>query len=172
MSTIINNSSTPGPLDPLALNSDSALNKDHASESSLNTTLAHQGDIITGGNKENLRVVFCSNLDFSMNFEEVTLLTKQYGKIEKIRLKIAENETTFNAYIVFNDYTAADKAHLNLNGHNVNGLVLQTKLYDIKNLKEDSFDYIPEDVSVSKPERKAPSPIWFVATYKKDKDNF
>ena len=119
---------------------DPGLNKDAASDSYMNQSPGHQGGNTTGGTKENLRVLHCSNLDFSMNFEEVDILSKQFGKVERIRLRIADSEK-LDAYIVFDDKKSAENAHCYLNGHNLNGLILQTKLFDIQNLKDDPFDY-------------------------------
>lgn len=158
---------------PLLADDNGEIN-DPASGFSLNTAPAHQGGKTSGGSSETLRVVFCKNLDFTMNFEEVALLSKKYGKVEKIRLKIAENESTLEAYIVYNNNAAAESACIHLNDHKVNDLILQAKLYDVRNLKDDPFDFFPEDVSDALPQidRPAPAPIWFVATYKENSDNF
>ena len=150
------------------------MNKDFDSGCTSGKTLGHQGGNSTGGMSENLRVLFCSNLDFGMNFHELEMLTRQYGKIEKIRLKSGDNETTLDSYIVYKSSSSAVKAHSCLNDHEVNGLVLKTRLFNILNLKNDPFDYYPEDPRYSVPTvvRKAPTPVWFVVNYKDGKENF
>ena len=68
------------------------MNKESPLDLSLDETLERQGVKNTGGNNAYLRVLHCSNMDFSMNFEEVAhMLFKQFGKIERIRLKLTEN---------------------------------------------------------------------------------
>ena len=107
-----------------------------------------------------------------MNFEEVHMLFKQYGQIERIRLKLTENERSLDSYVVFISSDSAEDAHNKLGGHTVNSFTLRTRLFDVRNLKDDSFDYFPEDDSPVFVERKAPMPVWFVATYKDDKENY
>ena len=151
---------------------DHSFNKESPSDLSLDGALGHQGVKNTGGSNAYLRVLLCSNMDFSMNFEEVHMLFKQYGKIERIRLKLTENERSLDSYVVFISSDSAGDAHNKLGGHTVNGFTLRTRLFDVRNLKDDSFDYFPEDDSPVFVERKAPMPAWFVATYKDDKENY
>ena len=150
---------------------DLGVNMDNPSGPSSEQSLAHQGDELTGGISDYLKVLHCSNLDFGMNFEEVELLARQFGEIEKIRLLVAESGKTLNAYIVFKSSAAAGKAHSKLNGHKVSDLVLQTCLFNVRNLKDDPFDYYPKSTDMNI-ERKAPVPIWFVAKYKEGTNNF
>ena len=58
--------------------------KDHPSGSSPSYSLGHQGDNSTGGG--NMRVLYSHNVPFAMNFEVVSLMAKEYGKVGKIRL--------------------------------------------------------------------------------------
>ena len=137
----------------------------------MDGALGHQGVKNTGGNNAYLRVLYCSNMDF-MNFEEVHMLFKQYGKIKRIRLKLTENERSLGSYVVFTSSVSAEDAHNKLGGHTVNSFTLRTSLLDVRNLKDDSFAYFPEDVSKDFVKMKAPMPVWFVATYKDDKENY
>ena len=123
------------------------MNKESPSDLSLDETLRHQGVKNAGGNNAYLRVLHCSNMDFPMNFEEVHMLFKQFGKIERIRLKLTENETSLDSYVVFTSSDPAADAHSKLGGHTVNSFTLRTRLFDVRNLKDDSFDYFPEDDS-------------------------
>ena len=132
------------------------------------STLGHQGVQNTGGKIKHSRVVYCQNMNFSMNFEEVHLLSKQFGKVERIRL--VENGLSLDSYIVFCTSASAIEAQSRLDGHSVNNCTLKTRLFDEKNLRYDANDYLPEDDTPI--ERKAPLPKWFVATYKEGQDNF
>ena len=166
----------PPPVDDLGAQSsssvdDPAMNKDKDKDVS-NSSPRHQGEENSGGNKESLRVLYCTNMDFSMNFEAIHMLTKQYGKIERIRIKLSENENSIDSYIVFEDSESAANAHRYLNGHSVNNFNLGTRLFDVCNLKDDQFDYFPEDHSIPVVERKAPVPVWYVATYKDGRENY
>ena len=67
-----------------------------------------------------------------------------FGKIERIRLKLSEIETSLDSYIVFACSDSAADGHSKLNGHTVNGFTLRTRLFDVCNLKDDSFDYFPK----------------------------
>ena len=81
-----------------------------------------------------------------MNFE-VHMLFKQFGKIERILLKLTENERFLDSYVDFTSSDSAEDAHSKLGGHTVNSFTLRTRLFDVRNLKDDSFDYFPEDDS-------------------------
>ena len=151
---------------------DHGVNKESPSDLSPDETLGHQGVKNTGGNNAYLRVLHCSNMDFSMNFLEVHMLFKQYGKIERIRLKLSDSEASLDSYVVFTSSDSAADAHSKLGGHTVNSFTLLTRLFDVRNLKDDSFDYFPEDDSPVFVEKRAPMPVWFVATYKDEKENY
>ena len=88
---------SPGPPDNLTHNltprfpdDDHGLIKDSPTDNSLalldltkQKTLGHQS-VKSGGRNVNLRVLFCTNLNLSLDYEEVHLLMKQYGIVEKI----------------------------------------------------------------------------------------
>ena len=150
---------------------DTGLNKDSPNDSSPSKSPGHQGETSTGGNAANMRVIYCKNFPFAMNFEVIYIMAKEFGKVERIRLKIADDETSFDAYIVFDNNESAQKASMMLNGHKINDKPVQTKLFDINNLREDPFDYIPE-VKLPTIVRKPSMPVWFVATYKKGCENY
>ena len=151
---------------------DHGMNKESSSDLSTDETLGHQVIKNTGGNNAYLRVLHCSNMDFSMNFLEVHMLFKQYEKIERIWLKLSESKTSLDSCVAFTSSDSAADAHGKLGGHTVNSFTLRTRLFDVRNLKDDSFDYFPEDNSQDFVERKAPMPVWFVATYKDEKENY
>ena len=138
---------------------DHGVNKVSPSDLSLDKTLGHQGVENTGGNSAYLRVLHCSNMDFSMNFLDVHMLSKQYGKIERIWLKLSESETSLDSYVVFTSSDLAAHAHSKLGGHTINSFTLRTRLFDVRNLKDDSFDYFSEDDSQDFVKRKTPMPV-------------
>ena len=147
------------------------MNTESPSDLSLDEALGQQCVKNTGGNNAYLRVLHCSNMDFFMNFEEVHMFFKQFGKMERIRRKLTESETSLDSYVVFTSSNSAANAHRKLGGHTVNSFTLQTRLFDVCNLK-DSFDVFPEDDSQDFVERKAPIAVWFIATYKDDIENY
>ena len=130
----------------------------------------HQGGNSTGGKSENLRVLYIRNLTYELNYESLSLIGKKFGVVERLRLKIGQ-DNTFDAYVVFNNKESAENAHAKLNGYIVNDLALHTKLFDINNLKEDPNDYYPE-TSTPVIVRESPEPVWFVAHYKPGNDNY
>ena len=103
---------------------DHGVNKESPSDLSPNETLGHQGVKNTGGNNAYLRVLHCSNMDFSMNFLEVPMLFKQYGKIERIRFELSDSETSLDSYVVFTSSDSAADADSKLGGHTVNSFTL------------------------------------------------
>ena len=58
--------------------------EDSPSDISLDVSQGHQGDKIAGGNMENCKVLYCSNLDIALDYEDIYLLMKQHGRVEKI----------------------------------------------------------------------------------------
>ena len=62
---------------------------------------------------------------------------------------------------------------MQMDGYSVNS-VLRTKLFNIDNLKDDPFDFIPRDVEnkTNEKPRKASSSVRFVMIYKGSRENF
>ena len=96
---------------------------------------------------------------------------KRFGEVQRIRLILGRDNSTFDCYVSFSSSMSAAKAKDDLNGHNVNGCTLQTKLFQIENLRDDPYDFIPPKSNVDKVKRAAPPPVWFVATYKEGAAN-
>ena len=137
-------------------------------------TLGHQSVEPTGGNNPNLRVLHCCNVDTSLNYQDMYLLVKKFGEVERIRMKLTSDEACFNCFIIFKSSKSAFHANNFLNGHSVNDCTLKTKLFNVSNLQEDPHHYIPEEIysSEKKPSRSCPHPLWFVATYKSGRENY
>ena len=113
---------------------DTSSNKDSSSGFSLVYSLEHQGDKVTGGRIENCRVLYCSNLDITLDYSDVFLLMKQHGRIEKIKLKAVDEGKCYDGYVLFSAHKFAVLAHRYLNGHSVNGKSLRTSLYNEENV--------------------------------------
>ena len=151
---------------------DSSTNMAAALDSSKIKTPGHQGDENSGGVKVGYKVVFCSNMPISVDYELVYLLVKQYGKISKIRLVLDNSKSSYNCYVVYENEKEARKAKEHLHNHSVNGNTLKAETYHINNLRDDPYDFIPRqspDTEII--ERKSEIPRWFVASYKKDEEN-
>ena len=137
------------------------------SDSIEQNSQGHQGEISTGGNNVNLRVLWCTHMSLSTNYEELYNVFKVSGEIDRIKLKLTNDEKHFEAFITFHDFKAA---------HLAQGLSLyKTKVISTKNLKEEDSDFIPtlymKTESIEQIERQKPSPVWFIASYKEGRDN-
>ena len=47
----------------------------------------HQGDRITGGNVNNMRILYSCNIDIMLDYEDVYVVMKQYGESGKDKVK-------------------------------------------------------------------------------------
>ena len=73
------------------------LNKENALDNSQ--VPGHQGSKNTGGKKETCRVLYITNLDFSMNYVAIHMLCKQFGNVERIQIQLDESESRIDSYI-------------------------------------------------------------------------
>ena len=132
---------------------------------------AHQG-VASGGN--GARVFFCSNINTDMDYEEVYMIFKDYGIIERMKLKLSSDKKTFNCFILFNSSTSANKAN-SINGHIVNDFAIHTKLCCTNKFSKEPHDFIPADLGYSEQspsvDRKPPPPIWYIASYKEGRES-
>ena len=151
---------------------DSGSNKESLFNTSLDETPGRQGESKTGGIKMGFKVLLCSNMSITVDYEQVHLLMKPFGEIVRIRLRIDDSQNGFNCYVVYEDESSANKASDHFNGHSVNDNVLKTRLFHIDNFKNDPLDYFPENVNDTEViERLSTPPEWFVASYKEDQEN-
>ena len=136
-------------------------------------TLGHQGGK-SGGN-ENLRVLWCSYMEFWLNYEAVYDAFKIFGIIERIKLKMGKDEKYFEAFITFRDAISAGLAHEKYDGSCSEKSQYKTKLMSSKNLIDEDDDYIPRlyiDAEDKKQiQRQRPIPYWHIASYKEGKEN-
>lgn len=162
---------SPNSIDP-SLDTTLDLNKDSASDLSTGKSLGHQDDKITGGKNIGLRVLFCTNMPITLDYEEVYLLMKSQGEIQRIRLILSSDKNSFDCYIVYKSSASAIKAQEYFQGHLINDAALSTRMFHIDNFKEDPYDFLPQVESETKvKDRMLAIPKWFVASYKRGKEN-
>ena len=146
--------------------------KDSPTGPSLDISLGHQGDKITGGND---RVLFCANINLSLDYEQLHIFLCQFGDIERIKLKLATDKKSFVCYATFASCVSAQKANRNLNNYSLNDSVLRTKVYSTKSVCEEPFDFVPTTptnmADSNDLNREPPLPIWYVASYKDGGEN-
>ena len=118
---------------------------------------------------DSIRVLHCSNIDISLDYEDVYLLMRQFGTVERIKLRATDEGKCFDGYVLFSSHENANSAHLSLNGHLVNDKVLRTKLFSTYNIVFSYSDFSPEEMDPdklhTKQERKQPTAKWFVGEY-------
>ena len=166
---MLRNFCVPSPdLDDPTTPTTSGATKAPPSDGSRTEAPGHQGDRHTGGNLENRRILYSCNIDITLDYEDVYVLMKQYGKIERIRLRVADKGKSYDCYVLFSSSSSAHLAHESLNESLVNDKKIRTKLFD--NMKFDPTDFVPEDMDPNKPGRKQerdnPKAVWHVAEYK------
>ena len=131
-------------------------------------TPGHQGVDSSGGN--DVSVLFCTNISTELDYEDLYLVFKQYGAIERIKLRLSANKKRFVCYILYNSNNSASKACKYMNGHLVNEFVIEAKLCSRDRFHKEPHDFIPEDLGYSDEtveiDRTPPLPIWYVAAYR------
>ena len=174
MDSGISNASTPGPLDTSAPLTTPSANTDSPSDSSLDLMKdRHQSDNKPGGNNDNERVLWCNNLDSSFNYLRLVNLFKEFGIIERIKLKLT-GKNIISAFITFVSNVSAKKAkEFIINQDNMNSSSFS--IINSKNLIDEVTDYIPklstEDIPKESINREKCNPMWFVANYKDNYNN-
>ena len=174
----VNDPPSPGHSDGLngtTFDDDHGLTTDSAPDNSLNQSPGHQGVYNTGGNDINMRVLYISNVNLSLDYQGLYLIMRKFGIIERMKLKNAKDKRSFVCYTTFKEKNSAVRACNDLNDHSINDSVIKTKLFSIKNLSDEPFDFIPKEDFDSMDEdiatREPPLPLWHVATYKDGKEN-
>ena len=119
--------------------------KDSASGTSLTNAPGHQGGQNTGGIVPGHRVLFCNNMSISVDYEQVYLVMKSYGKIECMRLALDKSKTSFECYVIFEDEISAKKAKEHYHNHAVNNCILKTRIFHIDNFIKDPLDFTPQN---------------------------
>ena len=100
----------------------------------------HQG-AKSGGTNENERVLWCSNLDLSYNYQKLHDLVKDFGAVERIKMT-PQSGITYNAYVTFYKRDSALDAHKELSTSEQNGRQIPTRLLSVNNIQDEECDYI------------------------------
>ena len=112
-------------------------------ERQASNTLGHQGVKTTGGNKENHRVLWCSHMKLTSNYETIYNIFNSFGIVERIKLKMGEDEQYFEVFITFRDAASALSAYEKYDGSLAEKSLHNAKLISSKNLIDEEGDYIP-----------------------------
>ena len=132
-------------------------------------------DISNGGVNENLRVLHCSNISIKVDFEIIHEHMKQFGKVDRIKMRIINNPPSYDCYVTFCKAEFAHKALNKVNGKRFLDSVCSAKLFNINNVQEEESDYITSKFEVKDAKSQIkddPKLVWHVANYKQGKENF
>ena len=164
---------TPGPDDNPASDMTLGLNTDYSLDSSKLKPLGHQSGIKTGGIRLDDRVLWCSNLDGTHNFGKVHNIFKEFGPVERIKVRLT-GKNILNAFVTFFSNESATKA-LTAMKNDENKRTSSFRIVSSKNVVEEESDYIPklfcEDLKIGSVVREQQTPTWFVASYKDNRNN-
>ena len=139
-------------------------------------TLGHQGAKNTGGSFPNLRVLECAQMSDQMDYETVYEKFRSFGIIQRIKMIFTRSRSTYDTYITFSDSVEATSAY-NYLEENESGFCRKYKIISVSNLKDDAFDFIPDQFVTAQErdetdQRVLPLPTWHVASYKEGQENF
>ena len=114
------------------------------------------------------RVLWCVGLNLTYNYGKLFNIYKEYGPIEKIKVKIL-NKTSISAFITFvSNISAKEAKEAMLNKDEMKEF--QFSIISSKNLADEDSDYIPKLFSEAPIPpmklRELPIPYWFIANYK------
>ena len=147
-------------------------NKDQDKDCASGKTPGHQGEL--SGGIDN-RVLYCTNISTDVDYEELYMIFKQHGSVERIKLILAADKRTFLCYILFDSNMSASKACISMNSHSINNFVLTTKICSTNKFYNEAHDFVPADLGYEdqsqKVDRTPPTPKWYVATYKEGQEN-
>ena len=132
--------------------------------------LGHQGGIKTGGNEIYERVLWCNNLDLTFNYGKLFVTFKEFGAIERIKVRIT-GKSCLSAFITFFNNSSAKEAKKAMeNSPEMNSYSFS--ILSSRNVADEDSDYIPKLFSESIPaatsEREKPIPLWYVANFKQN----
>ena len=107
-----------------------------------------------------------------MDYETVYEKFRSFGIIQRIKMVFMRSCSTYDTYITFSDNVEATAAY-NYLSENASGFCRRFKLVSVSNLKDDTFDFIPDQFITiqERDERILPLPTWHVASYKEGQEN-
>ncbi|XP_064081889.1 uncharacterized protein LOC135198249 [Macrobrachium nipponense] len=138
-------SPSPGSDDLLALAWTLGMKMDMTLAIGHNQTPRHQGFSKSGGFDPNSRVLHCTNINLSLDYECSYSVMKKFGKVERMKLFLERDKQSFSAYAKFSSPLEASEAQQRLHGHTLNDSVLSMKVFSVKNLNGEPFDFIPKN---------------------------
>ena len=110
-----------------------------------------------------------------LNYETLYDAFKIFGIIERIKLKMADDEKYFEAFITFRDAGSASSAHEKYDGSYAEKSLYRTKLISSRNLVDEDGDYIPrlylDHENERQIQRQRPTSYWHIASYKEGREN-
>ena len=137
-------------------------------------SLGHQGEKSTGGKNENLRVLHCTHLNLSTNYETLYDIFRTFGDIERMKMKLV-NDKYFEGYVIFYNPDSAQLAFERYESSSADKARYGTKILNAKNILDEDSDFIPSLCMNSRNRehisRPVPTPYWLIAYYKEGKEN-
>ena len=187
MESSVNEISTPGPNDNLASTTTQGTNMDFGKDSSpgrpacpdtssdrpLENSREKQSESKRYEFGTFERVLWCDGLNLTYNYGKLFKIYKEFGPIEKIKVKII-SKNCISAFITFvSNLSAIEAKEAMLNKEEMKEF--QFSIISSKNLADEDSDYIPKLFSETpiplKKQRELPTPYWFIANYKHNNSN-
>ena len=134
---------SPGPLDNATQLSVTTLGSQNELDKNDTKTLGHQGVKNTGGKNPNMRVLHCTNVSKLTDYQMLHDTMKPFGSIERMKMKLAENQASYDAYITYIDSLSAYQANADINGKGIGGSTCSTKIMSSLNIQDELYDFVP-----------------------------
>ena len=137
-----------------------------------------KGQEYSSGTNKRLRVLYCTSVPLTVDYETIFTEMKKYGIIERIRLCVSAGKNSFEAYISYNKFSDAQKAVVDINLGKVSKISKHAKLYSIDNISFSEYDFVPrlsdlyDDDNLTSIPKNTPTPVWFIASYRRGSQNF
>ena len=144
-------------------------------ENSQNNSPIHQGAQNTGGVNVKLKVLFCTNVNQCVDYDVIHQYMKEFGHVQRIKLKLHSNPPSYDAYVTFADSGSANTALQNTDGKVLFNSRCKASLMRSDNLQDSDSDYIPsmfEEKVCTETIRNKPKLTWHIASYKDGQENF
>ena len=104
----------------------------------------HQNGQHSGGNGNVCRVLVCSNLNISTDYDLLFDTFKGFGTISRMKLKADKGFKHYEGYVTFESPSSAKAAKEELYGKNIGDSPAVLKLISHQNLIDEKRDFIPK----------------------------